>query len=70
MLQIALVVVEWAVLSSRLQSAGILDHLLIEQVEVLVGDYVLDNHEAILVQVSHRRLQVPIIEFVGFYFGG
>lgn len=72
MLDVAQVVVEGAVFASCLESAGVLDHFVVQMVDVVAGNNIFDDHQAIAVEMTNGCLQVSCLELlaVQFTFGG
>lgn len=62
LLYVALVIVEWAILATILKNLSIMDHLPVEEVEVVMRDNILDDYQAIFIHVTHSSFKVPGVE--------
>lgn len=70
LLQIASIVVEWAILSPVTEHHGVVHHFLVEVIKHLMVDGILDDDETVLVQVTHGQLKVPFGQSTLSYFVG
>jgi hypothetical protein len=62
LLDIALVVVEWAIVAFREERLSVLDHLLIQVIKVVTRHDIFDDHQAVSMDVSNCLLQVASIK--------